>query len=800
MKFTDFTKKFSGKFDDIKYASINSLIYHNYYHKEIDENLVYVESRNGRDLTGNVFRIVEELSTGKYGDLKIVVYAKEEVHQKIKGLERNYSLKIDQIVSGRTKGTMIMEKAKYIITDSTLFHKFVKRPGQIVLNTWHGTPLMSLGISSSTSAYKVANIQQVLFASDYLLYPNEYCRDKIMTDYMMEKVYPGKILIGGYPRNSAFFKSNNIKEELDLSDKEIFAYMPSFKGVKSFLNKKDRKDTIENYLKEIDERLSDNQILFVNFHYSNANEFDLNKYKHIRAFPQGYEIYDVLSIADKLVSDYAEVIFDFINTKRKIILFAYDELKLLKNRQTYVPLSGLPFPKVDNVDDLISELNSPKGYDDAELSDAYCRYDDADAAENLCRHIFNHETILKEEKVNNPNRNTLIFTGTISKNGITSSLINLLSEVDPDEHNYFISYRTWSKYMQRNFSEISSLIPKGIECAPLRTPINPTLKERFHLTRFIKSKNKNMELPDCLKELFRRELKRSYGEFEFDNVIQFKGYGENEILMFSQSDSNKIIWAHGNMIKEIEAGKNNYVVLRQAYNAYDKVVVVSDETVDNTYRISGRKDNIRVIHNINNYKQIIENSKKDIEFDDNTIMMCSNPEGINGVLKSPGKKFITIGRFAEEKNHKVLIDAFNEFSYKYPDTQLIIIGGYGPEYFRTRRYAEKKEFRHNITIIRAMFNPMPILAKCDLFILPSKHEGWPMTIMEANTLGIPIIASDINATQWLKDYDVYLFKNNVNGIRKAMDDFMLGKVKNNLDIDYEEYNRNVLDEFIELIN
>ena len=58
-------------------------------------------------------------------------------------------------------------------------------------------------------------------------------------------------------------------------------------------------------------------------------------------------------------------------------------------------------------------------------------------------------------------------------------------------------------------------------------------------------------------------------------------------------------------------------------------------------------------------------------------------------MESPAKKFITVGRFSEEKNHHLLLKAFDEFCEDYPDTQLIIIGGYGPLYFRTRRFAEK---------------------------------------------------------------------------------------------------------------
>ena len=73
-----------NKVKRLKELSINNIIYHNYYHKKIDEKLVYVESRDGKDFTGNILRIVEELSTGEYGNFRIYVHAKPQVVDKIK--------------------------------------------------------------------------------------------------------------------------------------------------------------------------------------------------------------------------------------------------------------------------------------------------------------------------------------------------------------------------------------------------------------------------------------------------------------------------------------------------------------------------------------------------------------------------------------------------------------------------------------------------------------------------------------------------------------------------------------------
>ena len=52
-------------------------------------------------------RIAEELSSGKYGKFRIVVYAKDNVHRKITELKKNYSLDIDEVISKESKGVKV---------------------------------------------------------------------------------------------------------------------------------------------------------------------------------------------------------------------------------------------------------------------------------------------------------------------------------------------------------------------------------------------------------------------------------------------------------------------------------------------------------------------------------------------------------------------------------------------------------------------------------------------------------------------------------------------------------------------
>ena len=763
------------KFSKLKKYLSNDSIYHDYYKKDIDESLVYLESRDGNDFAGNILRIAEELSTGKYGNLKIYVYANEGTKPKIRQLMKNYNLNIDKVLSDEKSAVKALERAKYIITDSGLRLKYVKRPGQIVLNTWDGTPLKTMGIFNESEEHECARLQKVLFASDYLLFSNRYMKEKVLESYMFEKIYPGTMLYGGLPKNIAFFK-DSLEESLGISDKKVYAWMPI-------------SDEINGHLSEIDSRLNDNQLLLVK---PGSEKIDFENFRHIKEFPTGYDDYDILNIAECLITDYSNAIFDYANTKRKIILF-----NSKTDYPTFIEMSDLPFPKAETVGDLMDELNTAKDYDDEGFLNEFCSWDSPNAAEEICRHVFKNEKTCTEEQIENTKRNILIYSGGLKNNGMTSSLISVLSNIDPEQFNIFLCYASWDPFIQKNHREVFEKIPEGIEFLPLTMSLNMTLKENREFVNFLK--NPDVELGDNAKRMLKREFRRSFSDFHFDSIIHFNGYGIEETMLFSISDSTRTIWVHNDMVRELSQKTNqNESVLKYAYKEYDNVAVVSPDLIKPTYEISGRKDNIRLIHNVNNIDKIREKSLMPIEFDPNTVVTCNNDKSLEDILNSPADKFITIGRFSPEKGHRRLIDAFNEYCKDYPDSQLIIIGGYGEEYENTIRHAGDSEFGQNITIINSISNPMPILKRCDLFVVSSFYEGWPMVIMEADALNVPVIATDITGTQWLKGYGGHIVENTQEGILEGMRDFHKGKVER-IRIDYAEYNENAVEEFLKII-
>lgn len=85
-------------------------------------------------------------------------------------------------------------------------------------------------------------------------------------------------------------------------------------------------------------------------------------------------------------------------------------------------------------------------------------------------------------------------------------------------------------------------------------------------------------------------------------------------------------------------------------------------------------------------------------------------------------------------------------------------------------------------------------------MLSSLYEGLGLVVLEADTLGIPVISTDVPGPRcFLKKYGGYLTSPDVGGIYEGMKAFEQGKVKV-MNVDYEEYNRNSVRQFERLFS
>ena len=132
------------------------------------------------------------------------------------------------------------------------------------------------------------------------------------------------------------------------------------------------------------------------------------------------------------------------------------------------------------------------------------------------------------------------------------------------------------------------------------------------------------------------------------------------------------------------------------------------------------------------------NSKEKTAILKNPISEDFCVDRFNGVRK---REIVTAGRLYEQKNHKLLIKAFSRISDKYDDYKLIIYGE-GPLKESLEKLSSELGIEKRVVFPGRKNNINKIIYSSYLFVLSSDFEGMPNSLLEAMSLGLPVIATD----------------------------------------------------------
>ena len=110
-------------------------------------------------------------------------------------------------------------------------------------------------------------------------------------------------------------------------------------------------------------------------------------------------------------------------------------------------------------------------------------------------------------------------------------------------------------------------------------------------------------------------------------------------------------------------------------------------------------------------------------------------------LKNNNLAIINVARFSEQKNHKFLIDIFNEIYSQNEKARLYLVGD-GPLKTEIEKKVTDMKLNDVVYFLNKRNDVNEILQAMDLFIMPSLHEGLPVVGIEAQASGLPIYISD----------------------------------------------------------
>jgi glycosyltransferase involved in cell wall biosynthesis len=99
-----------------------------------------------------------------------------------------------------------------------------------------------------------------------------------------------------------------------------------------------------------------------------------------------------------------------------------------------------------------------------------------------------------------------------------------------------------------------------------------------------------------------------------------------------------------------------------------------------------------------------------------------------------------VGKFNEQKNHRFLVDIFEEVKSEIPNSILYLIGD-GPLLEDVKRYVDDKNLSTDVVFAGAINDVHKRLNAMDVMVFPSLFEGLPNVVLEWQAMGLPCIVS-----------------------------------------------------------
>lgn len=231
-----------------------------------------------------------------------------------------------------------LARSKYWISNCKLPKYVLKKPTQVYLQTWHGTPLKKLAhdieVPEGTTFYRSGmSLEEMRSTYDndvskynYMISPSSFTTEVFQSAFLINKE---RLIETGYPRNDIL--SNYQDEDIDRiktkfnlpKNKKVILYAPTWRD--NSFNLKGYTFKLEVDFKKWQKTLSEEYIVIFKPHYLIVNDFDLESVKDFVYFVEPQEdISTLYLIADILITDYSSVFFDFAVLKRPIYFYMYD--------------------------------------------------------------------------------------------------------------------------------------------------------------------------------------------------------------------------------------------------------------------------------------------------------------------------------------------------------------------------------------------------------------------------------------------------------------------------------------------
>lgn len=319
-----------------------------------------------------------------------------------------------------------------------------------------------------------------------------------------------------------------------------------------------------------------------------------------------------------------------------------------------------------------------------------------------------------------------IVTRRLIAGGIEKSLISMLRQLDKEKFEVTV-------FVMGSGGEFEKFIPSWVEIINIYGEEN-SVKDK------ILNSIKKLHLIDAAKityiyykvskarpgkeqeDYLNRLVKPS--EKEYDIAIAYHVPASYPVIFVAEklNAKKKIAWIHS----DVEVYKNELDNYIKYYESFDRIVCVSKygkKKFDMQYPYLSNKT--EVIYNIVDIDEIIErsNEKIKLEFNSNYINL------------------LTVGRLTEQKGYDLIPYVVRKLKEKRVKFKWYIIGE-GELRSKLEEQIISLNLQEDIILLGSLDNPYPYFKNCDMYVQPSRHEGYCITLAEARIFNKPIVTTN----------------------------------------------------------
>ncbi|MEK5382463.1 CDP-glycerol glycerophosphotransferase family protein [Niallia sp. FSL W8-0635] len=567
----------------------------------VKKNTIMYESRDGNSMTDSPYAMFKYMlnhpdfsgyqhiwSIADFDALSHVIKDYEGMSN-VKFVKRNSKEYLKSLAS-----------SEYLINNSTFQSFFIPKKEQTYINTWHGTPLKSMGFDIPGNPSHSQNVLRNFLSAQYLLSPNAHTTRMFTDSYKLNGLYKGEIVEEGYPRIDGTINTNPQEYNeflrglgLKLEDKkENILYAPTWKGTNVSKVNNDVLQ-INADLHYLEEKVGDKYNVLVKVHPYLYKEAAKSEELSTKLVPDFVDTNELLSTVDILVTDYSSIFFDFLVTNKPILFYMWDNDVYSEERGQYLSNDELPGPILLNIKELAEAISNIELVHDSYknnyqvMQKRFVNHDDGKVTERVVQYIFKKQNKLNVGKdLDTKKEKILIYPGGMRDNGITSSFINLMNNIDYDK--FDVSCFTGTPHSQEVLNNISKVNKNVRFLFKPGLPVYSIME--IYRDRFVHNRGARGFLGKRFfpEKAYVREHERLFGKAKFDYIIDFSGYSLYWAKYLIVADAKKkICYMHNDLLSESEKVINkrrphriNLRGLFSIYNRFDKLVSVSKGTME----------------------------------------------------------------------------------------------------------------------------------------------------------------------------------------------------------------------------